>query len=167
MLTNLTVNARDAMPSGGAVTISTENVELAKTLPLAHGSLQRGSYVALSVADIGEGIPADVREHVFEPFFTTKEPGQGTGLGLATVLGIVEQSGGAIGVDSEPGTGTVFRIYLPRSDGRAPAQAIEAVKVQSGAGTILVVEDDAAVRKLVAKILLEHGLPRSGYLLGA
>jgi CheY-like chemotaxis protein/two-component sensor histidine kinase len=157
VLTNLTVNARDAMASGGVVTISTEKVELKKELPLAHGALSRGAYVVISVADTGEGIGAEVREHVFEPFFTTKEPGQGTGLGLATVLGIVEQSGGAISVDSESGVGTVFRIYLPRSESPARARAAEQEEAQGGAGTVLVVEDDAAVRRLVNRILLQAG----------
>ena len=157
VLTNLAVNARDAMPSGGAVTISTENVELEQALPLTHGSLARGSYVVLSVADAGEGIALEAREHVFEPFFTTKEPGQGTGLGLATVLGIVEQSGGAVTFSSEPRKGTTFHIYLPRSKAATSAKPVRAESVQNGAGTILVVEDDDAVRKLVAKILLEAG----------
>jgi two-component system cell cycle sensor histidine kinase/response regulator CckA len=157
VLTNLAVNARDAMPDGGTVTIGTNNVELEKAPPFAHGSLSRGSYVVLSVADVGEGISLKAREHVFEPFFTTKEPGQGTGLGLATVLGIVEQSGGAITIDSEPETGTVFRIYLPRSKAATRAKPVRAEGMQRGAGTILFVEDDDAVRKLVAKILLEAG----------
>jgi CheY-like chemotaxis protein/two-component sensor histidine kinase len=157
VLTNLAVNARDAMPDGGVVTIGTSNVELANALPFAHGSLSAGSYVVLSVADMGEGIPTDAREHVFEPFFTTKQPGQGTGLGLATVLGIVEQSGGAITLDSEPGAGAVFRIYLPRSKAETPAKPARAGDLHPGSGTVLVVEDDDAVRKLVAKILSEAG----------
>jgi len=158
VLTNLAVNARDAMPDGGAVTIGTDNVQLKKAPPYCHGSISRGSYVVLSVADVGEGISPDVREHIFEPFYTTKERGQGTGLGLATVLGIVEQSGGAITVESEPGTGTAFRIYLPRSKAvAAPAKLDRTEGLQRGTGTILVVEDDHAVRELVAKILLEAG----------
>ncbi len=157
VLTNLAVNARDAMPGGGTITIGTANAELEEALPLTQGSLVCGSYVVLSVADAGEGIAPEVREHVFEPFFTTKGPGQGTGLGLSTVLGIVEQSGGAITVESEPGAGTIFRIYLPRSSVATPAKPVRAEGVTRGVGTVLVVEDDDAVRKLVAKILLAAG----------
>ena len=157
VLMNLAVNARDAMPQGGALTITTQNVALKKAIPVAHGTLSRGSYVLLSVSDNGEGMAAETREHVFEPFFTTKEPGQGTGLGLATVVGIVEQSGGAIAVDTVPGEGTTFRVYLPRSAAPLVEKKVEPEKTQTGAGTILVAEDDQAVRKLVAKILLEAG----------
>ena len=157
VLMNLAVNARDAMPQGGIVTIATRNIGLKNAIPIAQGTLPRGSYVLLSVADDGEGMPPEIREHVFEPFFTTKEPGQGTGLGLSTVSGIVEQSGGAIAVDSEPGAGTTFRVYLPRSKAAVVKKRPLVEKVQTCAGTILVVEDDAAVRKLVAKILLEAG----------
>ena len=157
VLMNLAVNARDAIPQGGTVTIATQNIELKKAIPVAQGTLARGSYVLLSVADDGEGMPPETREHAFEPFFTTKEPGQGTGLGLATVLGIVEQSGGEIAVDSEPGAGTTFRVYLLRSKAAVAKKKSRVEKVQAGTGTILVVEDDAAVRKLVAKILLEAG----------
>ena len=157
VLMNLAVNARDAMPQGGALTISTQNVALKKSVPIEYGTLPRGRYVLLSVSDNGEGMAAETRAHVFEPFFTTKEPGQGTGLGLATVVGIVEQSGGAIAVESVPGQGTTFRVYLPRSAVGRVTEKAEPEKSQSGAGTILVVEDDQAVRKLVAKILLEAG----------
>ncbi|MGC9974357.1 MAG: PAS domain S-box protein, partial [Gaiellaceae bacterium] len=157
VLMNLTVNARDAMPYGGTLTVATRNLELKKAIPVAQGTLPRGSYVLLSVVDDGEGMASGTREHVFEPFFTTKEPGQGTGLGLAMVFGIVEQSGGAIAVDSEPGAGTTFRVYLPRSKAAVARKRSRVEKLQTGAGTILVVEDDAAVRKLVAKILLEAG----------
>ncbi|MGA9761164.1 MAG: PAS domain S-box protein [Gaiellaceae bacterium] len=157
VLMNLAVNARDAMPRGGALAISTQNVSLKKSIPVEYGTLPRGSYVLLSVSDNGEGMAAETRAHVFEPFFTTKEPGQGTGLGLATVVGIVEQSGGAIAVDTEPGKGTTFRVYLPRSAAAVAKQKAEIEKDQTGAGTILVAEDDQAVRKLVAKILVEAG----------
>jgi len=157
VLMNLAVNARDAMPRGGALTITTQNVSLKKSIPVEYGTLPRGSYVLLSVSDNGEGMAEETRSHVFEPFFTTKEPGQGTGLGLATVVGIVDQSGGAIAVDSALGAGTTFRVYLPRSAAAATAKKPEPEKAQMGAGTILVVEDDRAVRKLVAKILLEAG----------
>jgi PAS domain S-box-containing protein len=157
VLMNLVVNARDAMPQGGTVTIATQNIGLKKAIPIAQGALPRGSYVLLSVADNGEGMPPEIREHVFEPFFTTKAPGQGTGLGLSTVVGIVEQSGGAVAVDSEPGAGTTFRVYLPRSKAAVTKKTLRVEKLQTGAGTILVAEDDDAVRKLVAKMLLEAG----------
>lgn len=157
VLMNLAVNARDAMPQGGALTITTQNVALKKAILVAHGTLSRGSYVLLSVSDNGEGMSAETRERVFEPFFTTKEPGQGTGLGLATVVGIVDQSGGAIAVDTVPSEGTTFRVYLPRSAAAPAKKTAEPEKTQTGAGTILVAEDDQAVRRLVAKILLEAG----------
>ena len=157
VLMNLVVNAHDAMPQGGALAIATQNVELKKPIPIATGTLPRGSYVLLSVSDSGEGMTVDTRERVFEPFFTTKEPGQGTGLGLATVVGIVEQSGGAIAVDTEPGEGTTFRVYLPSSAAALVKKRTEPEKVHAGVGTVLVAEDDPAVRKLVAKILREAG----------
>jgi two-component system cell cycle sensor histidine kinase/response regulator CckA len=157
VLMNLAVNARDAMPHGGTLAITTENVGLKKSIPVEYGTLPRGRYVLLSVSDNGEGMAAETRAHVFEPFFTTKEPGQGTGLGLATVVGIVEQSGGAIAVDTEPGRGTAFRVYLPRSAETHVTKKAEPEQAQTGVGTILVAEDDQAVRKLVAKILLEAG----------
>jgi PAS domain S-box-containing protein len=157
VLMNLAVNARDAMPGGGALAITTQNVALKKSIPVEYGTLPRGKYVLLSVSDDGEGMAPETRAHVFEPFFTTKEPGQGTGLGLATVVGIVEQSGGAVAVDTKPGEGTTFRVYLPRSAAPAVEKTAEPGRTQTGVGTILVAEDDQAVRKLVAKILLEAG----------
>jgi two-component system cell cycle sensor histidine kinase/response regulator CckA len=157
VLTNLAVNARDAMTGQGIVTIATENVELKRSIPVAHGALPRGSYVVLTVADTGEGMSAKTREHLFEPFFTTKDPGQGTGLGLATVLGVVEQSGGAIAVESEPGEGATFRVYLPRTRAPVSTRRAQGERIRTGAGTILVVEDDDSVRKLVAKMLGEAG----------
>ncbi len=157
VLMNLTVNARDAMPRGGVLTIATENLRLKKTMSTAHGSLPRGSYVLLTISDNGEGMDTETRAHVFEPFFTTREPGHGTGLGLATVAGIVEQSGGAVSFDTEPGEGTTFRVYLPRSVAARVEKNVKLEREQTGAGTILVVEDDQAVRRLVEKILLEAG----------
>jgi PAS domain S-box-containing protein len=122
VLMNLAVNARDAMPQGGTLAISTQNVALKKSIPVEYGTLPRGRYVLLSVSDNGEGMAAETRAHVFEPFFTTKEPGQGTGLGLATVVGIVEQSGGAIAVDTQPGEGT-RRRSSPRGIRPVPARS--------------------------------------------
>jgi signal transduction histidine kinase len=116
VLMNLASNARDAMPEGGRLTIATANEDLRPGDATAFLGIQPGRFVRLTVADTGHGIPASVRAHIFEPFFTTKEQGKGTGLGLATVYGIVKQSGGWVYLDEAPGSGTSFRIYLPRVD---------------------------------------------------
>ncbi len=157
VLVNLAVNARDAMPGGGRLRIETCNVvledeETARRLGLAHGR-----FVALTVSDTGDGIPADARDKIFEPFFTTKAQGKGTGLGLATVYGIVKQSGGGIEVESEPGRGAKFRILLPRVD--AKVVAADAIRVSMGGGheSILLVEDEDAVRSVVRQILERAG----------
>jgi two-component system cell cycle sensor histidine kinase/response regulator CckA len=157
VLTNLVINARDAMPLGGVLTVETSSVVLDDPLAVARGSLKPGSYVELSLADTGEGMEPEVREHIFEPFFTTKGPGQGTGLGLATVLGIVEQSGGGITVSSQRGEGTSFAVYLPLSDAAVPVARETGEKLETGSGTVLVVEDEEAVRRLVDKILTGTG----------
>lgn len=157
MVVNLGVNARDAMPRGGRLTIRTANVTLATDNEEAQ--LAAGDYVALEVSDVGEGMDAETKSRIFEPFFTTKGPGKGTGLGLATVYGIVRQSGGGILVESERGVGTTFRILLPRED--APLDhaefALTAPATVARAERILFVEDDELVRELMSIVLREHG----------
>ena len=157
VLLNLAINARDAMPGGGKLTLATSHLQIACPQPHAP-AIPPGSYVQLTVADNGIGMTAEVREHLFEPFFTTKEMGKGTGLGLATVYGIVSQSGGHILVDTELGHGTTFCIYLPRvEEEAAPADAAKYRAMPRGTETILLVEDGGAVRALTATILRELG----------
>jgi signal transduction histidine kinase len=158
ILINLAVNARDAMPRGGTVRIATANQVVQEARVLRGGDLSPGRYVIIAVADSGEGMSEEVLARLFEPFFTTKEFGRGTGLGLATVYGIVRASGGGIDVESRPGAGSTFRIYLPASDG-GPAQNGRATHApEAGRGeTILVVEDEDPVRTLLRRILVDHG----------
>ena len=155
---NLVVNARDAMPNGGRIAVETANVELSADSARWHVGVNPGSYVMLAVSDTGSGMDTETRAHIFEPFFTTKAFGKGTGLGLATVYGIVRQSGGNIRVESAPGAGSTFTIYLPRVEG-VLEQAVEAVTAlpARGSETILVVEDQNEVRSLVQRILEEFG----------
>ncbi len=159
VIVNLTVNARDAMPAGGKLVVETANVELdaAQTRNLVHAA--PGPYVVLSVRDTGKGMTPEIKERIFEPFFTTKSQGKGTGLGLFMVYGIVQKYGGHIVVESEPGAGTTFRIYLPRVDEELEAarQEILAGSVPRGRETILVVEDDDNLRRLIAEVLRQQG----------
>jgi CheY-like chemotaxis protein len=156
VLMNLATNARDAMPHGGSLTMRTDMANLNKTFRKSHGFGKPGTYVRLSVSDTGIGMDGETLSRIFEPFFTTKEVGKGTGLGLASVYGIVKQHGGYITVDSEPGTGTTFDVYLPAVKMGEHAAA-DSPEIMGGSETILVVEDDANVRALVTKVLTSQG----------
>ena len=156
MILNLAINARDAMPSGGRLTISTRNVE--RIPPALAGELEPRAYVAIAVSDTGGGMPADVAARAFEPFFTTKPPGKGTGLGLAQLYGFAKQSGGTARIESREGEGTTVTIYLPRT--QAPARAPEAVPLQSRSDRqlrLLLVDDDDDVRMVAAAMIEEAG----------
>jgi signal transduction histidine kinase len=158
VLINLAVNARDAMPSGGRLVISTAHVTLASQQPTAGGHLPPGTYAVLGVEDTGTGMAPDVQARIFEPFYTTKQIGKGTGLGLSTVYGIVSQHGGGITVDSTPGRGATFRVYLPLEESAVPAGvAAPAAPVTGGTETVLVVEDQADLRRFVREILERYG----------
>jgi two-component system, cell cycle sensor histidine kinase and response regulator CckA len=155
---NLVVNARDAMPSGGILTIETNNVELDEAYARQHVATNAGSYVLLAVSDTGTGIDEQTKKHIFDPFFTTKVSGKGTGLGLSMVYGIVKQSGGNIWVYSEPGKGTTFEIYLPRVVEPAEnyKRAAIAAHLPKATETVLLVEDAEVVRN-VGREILETG----------
>ncbi len=154
VLMNLVVNARDAMPRGGKLGIATADVHVGDGAARAPAGLAQGRYSVLSISDDGVGMAPEVREHLFEPFFTTKEEGKGTGLGLSTVHGIVKQARGDILVESEPGQGSTFRVYLPRAE---PEGSAGAGRAEAGTLRVLVVEDDDVVRRIARRILEKAG----------
>jgi PAS domain S-box-containing protein len=158
-IVNLALNARDAMPEGGRITVETANAHLDETYARTHLGVKPGEFVMVAVSDTGHGMDAETRRRLFEPFFTTKEKGKGTGLGLATVYGVVKQLGGDIWVYSEPGQGTTFKLYFPRVTENASLPAASPVEADRAPSTeaILVVEDEQAVRDLTVKILRKLG----------
>ncbi|NLD74745.1 MAG: response regulator [Chloroflexi bacterium] len=155
VIMNLALNARDAMPEGGAFQIRTANVDVRADDPEAPPNIEQGCYVLLSVSDTGAGMAREVQERVFEPFFTTKD--QGMGLGMAAVYGIIEQSGGQIRVDSDPGRGTTFEVYLPRIDAPCDIEPVEEAAAAAAGETVLVVEDQVSVRRLASRVLRRLG----------
>jgi len=158
VLMNLTINARDAMPTGGRISIATANVEVDEVHARQPPFVVPGQYVRLTVSDTGIGMDAETQSHIFEPFFSTKAPGRGTGLGLSTVFGIVNQTGGAIAVYSEPNLGTTFKIYFQRHGGSAVLAPPGTEKsVQGGRETILLVDDATALRRLTRRLLQDCG----------
>ena len=164
VIINLAVNARDAMPAGGELTIRTANISERESAKLSHAGVEPGEYVLCEVSDNGTGMPPEVIDKIFEPFFSTKEVGKGTGLGLSTVYGIVKQTGGYVFAESEVGSGTIFRIYLPRCEeamavpeiSEKPAKK-EATRDLTGSATVLLVEDEDAVRSFAARALATRG----------
>jgi CheY-like chemotaxis protein len=167
VILNLIVNACDAMPSGGSLTLSLHSVDADQEIAVEGGRLPPGPYVLLQVADTGMGMDEEVRKRIFEPFFTTKEPGKGTGLGLSTVHAIVRRSHGGVAVESRPGQGTTFRIYLPRAGEAVREETAAAAEPEEtapapgrslrGRGTILLVEDDDMFRGLLRQVLETQG----------
>jgi len=159
VILNLAVNARDAMPNGGNLTVATSNISMDEGEAGRRPPMTPGQYVLLSVKDTGHGMDQATITHIFEPFFTTKEVGKGTGLGLATVYGVVKQSGGFIWVISSPGKGTTFEIYLPQASGPVSKPDLETKPsaIPSGSETILVTEDEAGVRELACQFLRVKG----------
>ncbi len=159
VIMNLAVNARDAMPRGGRFAISTANIDLREDRPESARLLKPGRYTLLTVSDTGMGMDEETKSRIFEPFFTTKEAGKGTGLGLATVYGIVRQSDGHIAVETSPGAGATFKIYLPRAEETAEQDRNPVVEggLDQGSETILIVEDEDGVRSLARRILRKHG----------
>ena len=159
ILVNLVVNARDAMPNGGTITIESGNTELDATYVAQHLDVQPGPYVYLAVSDTGEGMDPETRDHAFEPFYTTKEQGKGTGLGLATIYGVMQQAGGQIWLYSEPGIGSSFKLYFPRerrADAGAHTPHARPAR-REPAGPCMVVEDEASVREMTTTVLRRAG----------
>jgi two-component system, cell cycle sensor histidine kinase and response regulator CckA len=158
VLMNLAINARDAMPTGGTITFETANVEIDEAYAQQHVPMKPGRYVMLSVRDTGTGMDLETQAQIFDPFFTTKDLGKGTGLGLSTVFGIAKQSGGSIGVYSEPGKGTAFKLHFPRCD-EAPmiVEPIKPKQLRGGTETILLVDDATPLRMLTKSILEQYG----------
>lgn len=159
ILLNLCINARDAMPDGGTLKITAENLDIQECDMVIHPDAKAGPYVAIGVADTGTGIPPKILDKIFDPFFTTKEVGKGTGLGLSTVLGITRSHGGFIKVYSEPGKGTMFKVYIPATPGeKLSSVTIESPEMPSGNGEwILVADDETAVRKVTEAVLRRNG----------
>jgi signal transduction histidine kinase len=159
VLMNLAINARDAMAGGGRLVVETSNVELDERYVTSHPDAKLGPYAMLAVSDTGHGMDAETLSHIFEPFYTTKERGKGTGLGLATVYGIVRQSGGHVAVYSEPGRGTTFKVYLPRTEQAETVAAAPAVPDMTRAGweTVVLVEDEPPLRAVIHDLLQEGG----------
>jgi two-component system cell cycle sensor histidine kinase/response regulator CckA len=159
VIMNMIINARDAMPNGGILTLETANVSFDRESVGSYPELKPGDYVMLAITDTGAGMSAEVKARAFEPFFSTKSVGQGTGLGLSTCYGIVKQSGGHISVYSEPGRGTTFKIYLPQVElqTKIPVQHLSSPDLPRGTETILLVEDDPALREMAATLLRRLG----------
>jgi two-component system, cell cycle sensor histidine kinase and response regulator CckA len=158
VIMNLAVNARDAMPRGGKLSVATANVFVDEAFMTTHAGAEPGAYVRLSVADNGVGMEKATRLRIFEPFFTTKEQGKGTGLGLSTVFGIVKQSHGGVWVHSEPGHGSTFEVYLPRTDANVESNRMSQRPIEErGSETILLVEDEEAVRTMAQRMLERNG----------
>jgi CheY-like chemotaxis protein/two-component sensor histidine kinase len=159
IIMNLVVNSRDAMPEGGKLTIETFNADLDESYTAEHIDAHPGAHVVLAISDNGSGIDKETQSNIFEPFFTTKEQGKGTGLGLSTVYGIVKQSGGHIGLYSEAGEGTTFKVYLPRFEEAGDKRDLRASQTESlrGSETVLLVEDENSVRQLARRVLEING----------
>jgi CheY-like chemotaxis protein len=157
-LLNLALNARDAMPAGGTLAIQAKNIQFGEAQNWRHSSVQPGSYVMIAVTDTGTGMDTDTQARIFEPFFTTKPPGKGTGLGLPMVYGVIQQSGGAISVYSEPGQGSTFKIFFPQCEaGVSPDAKPPAASEVNGNETILLVEDQGAIREVASVYLMGLG----------